>query len=76
MDDLILCTKTWAHDKRLIEDTLAAFMNVGLTLRPSKAQFGPQRVRYLGYQISRKGLRVGKDRVQAIIYIKQPLTAQ
>lgn len=47
-------------------------MKAGVALRLSKDQFGPDRVKNLGYEISRKGIQVRGDRIQAMTDIKQP----
>lgn len=65
--DLILCSNTWAHHKQLLEGTFHALIKARLELRPSKTQLIPDRVKCLGYKISREGTQVGKDRIQAIV---------
>ena len=46
----------------------------GLTLKPSKIYFGPKEVHYLGYVLSVNGIRMGEDRIKAIVDLKTPTT--
>ena len=44
----------------------SALQKAGLTLKPSKMQFGSKQVKYLGHVISAEGITIGNDRVKAI----------
>ena len=72
MDDLIVCAETWDQHKALLAEMFQSLINVGLTLKPSKAKFGPAEVKYLGYVISPHGIKVGDDRIEAITSIPPP----
>lgn len=74
MVDIMSCANTQARHKDILEDTFSALVKARLTLRPSEAQSGPKRVNYLGYEISRNGIRVGKNRIQVIADVEQPST--
>ena len=45
-----------------------------MTLKPSKIHFGSKEVQYLGHVLSANGIRMGEDRVKAIIVLKTPTT--
>ena len=51
-----------------------ALQAAGLTLKPSKVQFGPREVKYLGHVLTADGIRSGEDRVEATIYLPTPKT--
>ena len=74
MDDVITCSATWEAHLRLLEDMFRALQTAGLTLKPSKIHFGPKEVQYLGHVLSADGIRMGEDRVRAIIDLKTPTT--
>ena len=61
---------------RLLEDMFRALQAAGLTLKSSKIHFGPKEVHYLGHVLSANGIRMGKDRVKAIIDLKTPTTTK
>ncbi|CAB1112072.1 unnamed protein product [Ectocarpus sp. CCAP 1310/34] len=72
MDDLICCSSTWEGHLTLLENTFKALQAAGLTLKPSKVQFGPKEVKYLGHILSSDGIRLGDDRIQAILDLPTP----
>ena len=75
MDDVIARSATWEAHLRLLEDMFRALQTAGLTLKPSKVHFGPKEVQYLGHVLSADGIRVGEDRIKAVIDLKrQPLS--
>ena len=67
MDDAIACSAMWEAHLKLLEDMFHALQTAGLTLKPSKIHFGPKAVQYLGHVLSADGIRIGEDRIKAII---------
>ena len=74
MDDLIACSATWEAHLKLLEDMFRALQTAGLTLKPAKIHFGPKEVQYLGHVLSADGIRMGEDRIKAIVNLKTPTT--
>ena len=74
MDDVIMCSATWEAHLRLLENVFRALQTAGLTLKPSKIPFGPKEVQYLRHVLSADGIRMGEDRIKAIIDLKTPTT--
>ena len=74
MDDVIACSATWEAHLKLLEDMFRALQTAGLTLTPSRMHFGPKEVQYLGHVLSADGIRMGEDRINAIIDMKIPTT--
>ena len=72
MDDLICCSSTWEGHMTLLENTFQALQAAGLTLKPTKVQFGPKEVKYLGHILSSDGIRIGRDRIKAIVDLPAP----
>ncbi|CAB1104419.1 unnamed protein product [Ectocarpus sp. CCAP 1310/34] len=72
MDDLICCSSTWEGHISLLENTFQALQAAGLTLKPSKVQFGPKEVKYLGHILSADGIRLGEDRIKSILELPTP----
>ncbi|CAB1103188.1 unnamed protein product [Ectocarpus sp. CCAP 1310/34] len=72
MDDLICCSSTWEGHLKLSENTFQALQAARLTLKPSNVQFGPQEVKFLGHIFSSDGIRLGEDRIKAILDIPTP----
>ena len=74
MDDVIACSATWDAHLRLLEDIFRALQTARLTLKPFKIHFGPKEVQHLGHVLSAGGIRMGEDRIKAIIDLKTPTT--
>ena len=74
MVDIICCSSTWESHLTLLESMLQALQAAGLTLKPSKVQFGPKEVKFLGHILSAKGIRIGEDRIKAITDLPTPKT--
>ena len=53
---------------------IKALQAVGLTLKPSKVQFGSREVNYLGHILTADGIRIGEDRVKATVELPTPKT--
>ena len=76
MDDVIACSATWEAYLRYLEDMFRALHPAGLTLKPSKTHFGPKEVHCLGHVSSANGIRIGEDRLKAIVDLKTPTTTK
>ena len=50
----------------------SALHAAGLTLKPTKLQFGQKENEYLGHVISEKGISISTDRVKAILTLPEP----
>ena len=72
MDDLICINHTFESHLSSLEKMFAALQVAGLTLKPSKIQFGQREVDYLGHVISAKGISVSTDRINAIRDLPTP----
>ena len=71
-DDLIACSSTWGTHLLLLERMFTALQAAGLTLKPSKLQFGSKQVKYLGHIISEHAITIGDDRIKAISELPDP----
>ena len=49
-----------------------ALQAAGLTLKPSTAQFGPREVKQLGHVLAADGIRIGEDRINAMVNLLTP----
>ena len=58
----------------MLESMLQALQVAGLTLKPSKVQFGPKEVKYLGHILSKDVIRIGEDSIKAITDLPTPKT--
>lgn len=51
-----------------------ALLAAGLTVKPSKVQFGTRGVKYLRHVLTADGIRIGDNRIKAIAKLPTPKT--
>ena len=51
----------------------SALWAAGLTLKPTKLQFGPEEIEHLGHVISEKGISISADRIKTILVLPEPV---
>ena len=76
LDDLLIISKEPEFDKHLekLEQVLTRLQEAGLKINASKSFFGRTQLEYLGYNISREGLRPSQKKVEAILQLSPPKT--
>lgn len=72
MDDLICISPTFEAHLQPLERMFSALHAAGLTLKPSKVQFGLTEVENLGHVISAKGIAVSSERIEVIQELPTP----
>ena len=72
LDDIIVTGRTTAEHLDKLRRVFAALDNYGLKLQLDKCVFFTTEVSYLGYIISKDGLRASDERVQAILQYATP----
>jgi hypothetical protein len=74
LDDTIIYSKTFDDHLRHLEEILSRIIAAGLKLRPEKCQFASDRVCYLGFDISREGVKPSEHKVNALSNREFPKT--
>ena len=76
LDDLLIISTETGFDKHLekLELVLTRLQQAGLKINAVKSFFARTNLEYLGYNISREGLRPSQKKVEAILLIKAPTT--
>ena len=76
LDDLLVLSTERGFDKHLrkLEQVLTRLQEAGLKINAVKSFFARTNLEYLGYNISREGLRPSQKKVEAILQIKAPTT--
>ena len=76
MDDVVIFGHTKEeHDARL-EIALRCIEAAGVTLNPTKCQFGKTEIKFLGHLISEKGIQPDPDKTAAIAKMPRPTSVQ
>jgi len=76
LDDLLVISTEKGFDKHLnkLEQVLDRLSEAGLKINAVKSFFGRTNLEYLGYNISRDGIRPSQSKVQVILQIDHPKT--
>ena len=76
LDDLLIISTEPGFDSHLekLEQVLTRLQEAGLKINAVKSFFARTDLEYLGYNISRDGLRPSQKKVEAILQIKAPTT--
>ena len=57
LDDLIIVTNGLDEHIKIMTELFRRFINIGLTLKPSKCFFNVETLEYLGFELSKKGIK-------------------
>ena len=72
LDDIIVVTQHFDHHLEVLEKIFNRLRAVDVTLNQEKCCICRQELRYLGYVVDSRGLRVDPEKVQAIVQIPVP----
>ncbi|CAK1598289.1 unnamed protein product [Parnassius mnemosyne] len=72
LDDLIIGSSNEREHLQILETVLSRLHKNGMKLRKDKCLFMVDEVKYLGYIISKDGIKVDPDKVAAIVKIPRP----
>lgn len=73
-DDVLVATETWEEHLRALERLFERIGVAGLTVRPSKCEFGMQEIDFLGHRIGSGELRPLGKTLEKIDAAPRPLT--
>lgn len=74
VDDILIASETHEHYLQHLQEVFKKLQTAGLTINVSKCNFGKEQVDFLGYQISRQGIKPLPDKVKAIVNYPKPKT--
>lgn len=66
VDDLLVASPSWEQHMNDLEQAFEAADAAGLTFKPKKLFLGYTKLRYLGYDISTEGVKLGDDTISAL----------
>jgi len=72
MDDILVYAKTEEEHDRLVKEVLGRLQRNGLPVSPEKCVWKAQEVEFLGYVIGRDGIKMVKEKVEAVLEWKTP----
>jgi hypothetical protein len=75
LDDVLIATKnSFEEHLEHLEQVLTRLQSAGLKVNASKSKFCQDKLEYLGYVITRKGIQPNMKKVEAILKIDTPKT--
>lgn len=74
MDDFVIATDTFEEHIKIIESVLQRLNTAGFTISLEKSKFCREKIKFLGYIISEKGVECDKEKIQTIIDYPIPTT--
>lgn len=72
MDDILIPGNSFEQQLSRIEQTFQLLQKAGLTLNPKKCNFFQEVLEYLGYEISKIGIRPGTEKIKAVSCFPTP----
>lgn len=72
LDDVIIITQTFEKHLEVLKEVLHRLSRANITLNRDKCNFCRPQLRYLGYVVDNRGLRVDPEKVEAILKIPVP----
>lgn len=72
IDDIVIFSKTFDDHLSHVEQVLKAIAEARITLSPDKCHFAYESLLLLGQKVSRLGLSTHKEKVDAIVQLKEP----
>jgi hypothetical protein len=72
IDDIVIFSKTFKDHLQHVDQVLQAIQNSGLTLSPTKCHFAYESLLLLGQKVSWLGLSTHKEKIDAIVALKEP----
>jgi hypothetical protein len=73
-DDILIYRKSWEEHVQHIEKILKLLEVQQLYENPFKCSFGIQQVQYLGHIVSHEGMKVDRNKIEAMVEWKIPQT--
>lgn len=72
LDDILVFSRNREEHAKHLQIVLKRLKKRGLKVKKSKCKFFQKQLKFLGYEVSEKGVAVDEDKVKAILDIEQP----
>ncbi|GJR02345.1 reverse transcriptase domain-containing protein [Tanacetum coccineum] len=72
VDDLVIKSRTEDEIVKDMEETFRTLREINMKMNPKKCTFGIEEGIFLGYKVSTRGLKVGPDKVDAVLSLPSP----
>lgn len=72
LDDIVVITNNFDHHLKVLQEIFSRLRSANVTLNKDKCHLCRRELKYLGYVVDQRGLRVDPEKVEAIIKIPRP----
>ncbi|KAI7411517.1 hypothetical protein KC336_g12012 [Hortaea werneckii] len=76
LDDILVYSKTYEDHVQHVRKVLQALKDAHLRVKPGKTEFHKPEVKFLGYIVSREGLKMDSKKIEAITSWPKPTTVK
>jgi hypothetical protein len=76
LDDILVYSKTYDEHVRDVRKVLQALADAKMKIKPEKTEFHKTEVKFLGYIVSREGLKMDQKKVEAVTSWPKPNTVK
>jgi hypothetical protein len=66
LDDILIYSKTYEEHVQHVRHVLTTLRDTDLRIKAEKTEFYKQEVKFLGYIVSREGLKIDSKKIEAI----------
>ena len=66
LDDILVYSKTYDDHVRDVRKVLQALADAKMKIKPEKTEFHKTEVKFLGYIVSREGLKIDQKKIEAV----------
>ena len=74
IDDILIHTQDWEEHLKTLDVVFSRLRDAGLTVRPSKCEFGSSNIEFVGHKVGRGVLEINEGNARKIITSERPKT--
>lgn len=76
LDDILVYSKTYEDHVQHVRKVLQALKDANMRIKPEKTEFHKTEIKFLGYVVSREGLKMEKGKIEAVTSWPKPTTVK
>ncbi|KAM0722089.1 hypothetical protein Q7P37_003015 [Cladosporium fusiforme] len=76
LDDILVYSKTYEDHVQQVRKVLQALKDANMRIKPEKTEFHRTEVKFLGYIVSREGLKMDQKKIEAVTSWPKPTTVK
>ncbi|KAM0712543.1 hypothetical protein Q7P37_011640 [Cladosporium fusiforme] len=76
LDDILVYSKTYEDHVQHVRKVLQALKDADMRIKPEKTEFHKSEIKFLGYVVSREGLKMDKGKIEAVTSWPKPTTVK